>query len=133
MTEFIVWDKVLKYFMDDDLNISKDGELIRLNKWGESDCLDIDNLSVHNYIGKKDSNDNKIYADSSIVEFVFKDSKTSENVKLKGFFTWNDEDLRYEIDILNDSDYICLNYRIDLICNMKIIDTIQENKLGLIK
>ena len=100
-----------------------------------------------NDIGLKDINGKSIYADCSIVEFEHKyrtrtrtfngflnsQSFAKEQCELlQGFFTWNSDKLRYEIDILNHDFFICLDF-VSTMKNFKIIDTIQENRLGLIK
>ncbi len=85
------------------------------------------------YIGKKDINDKKIYSDCSIVEF-----EVIKGVIIKGFFYFDTDDLSYSIKVISDDTGIItkkeqynLSYQKDFI--FKIIDTIQENKLGLIK
>ena len=90
--------------------------------------------SINNGIGLKDINNKKIYTDSSIVEFKHKTLVD----KVIGYFTFaNDEYLRYEIKILrinpsvkNKDNFV---FAKSLFSDIKIIDTIQENKLGLIK
>lgn len=77
----------------------------------------------------KDINGKSIYADSSIVEF--KNSQLWN--KYNGIFFYNKERLCYQIRIIDgvrNSEIIPYDrYSSDF----KIIDTIQENKLGLIK
>jgi hypothetical protein len=36
--------------------------------------------------------------------------KLHKPIKLIGLFSWNQDELRYEIDILNNEDYTCLSY-----------------------
>lgn len=89
-----------------------------------------------NDTGLKDINDKPIYADSSIVELkviINGYRKQSYTRTLKGSFEFNEEDLRYEINIYGESDYVCIWYDPVNMSNLKIIDTIQENKLGLVK
>ena len=124
MNEFVVWDNNSKVFIDFwELNDSLIG---MLNK---------DELLP--YIGKKDIEDNKIYADCSIFEFILEtpsvESQSMCYKTLRGSFTFNDEDLRYEIDIYDDPDYCVLWYSPEYMSNFRVIDTIQENILGLIK
>ena len=96
------------------------------------------------YIGLKDIEDNKIYADSSIVEFELKDFCPCEVMemdceceiytKCRGYFNFNYTQLAYDIILFNSEKIkITYNRRFYDIKNIKIIDTIQENKLGLIK
>ena len=136
MNEFIVWDKHRNIFTDKYVNIRPDGTLWKLTRNKLVNCKD-SRYEVFNYIGKKDINNKKIYADSSIVEFeiyiVNTDYTEDVEYTLNGVFTYNYDELRYEIVILNDDKFICLNYDTEVQRNFKIIDTIQENKLGLIK
>ena len=77
------------------------------------------------YIGSNDINNNKIYADCSIVEgYRGLDS-------FIGFYKYNKEFLHYEFIVLSG----CKNKTFGncILKDLKIIDTIQENKLGLIK
>ncbi len=76
------------------------------------------------YIGKKDINDEKIYADSSIVELEYMTDK------YKGTISYNNDFCCYQIILMDTDDKVSIN---DFVSNIKIIDTIQENKLGLIK
>lgn len=88
-----------------------------------------------NYIGKKDIEGKKIYANYSIVEFDY--SGDPYTVKIQGYFYFNTDALFYEIRGVNYKNNksekleYCINEH--KISNLKIIDTIQENKLGLIK
>ena len=139
MNEFIVWDEKFKKFVDTD-NIIMD-----LKSGGLKGIYGglgyVDTWKLFNYIGKKDINNKKIYADSSIVEFIYRGKKiglfgehiSHEAVSLVGFFTYNNDEARYEVDILGDDKYVCLNFDSDNFRDINIIDTIQENKLGLIK
>lgn len=80
-------------------------------------------------IGLNDINDNKIYANCSIVEF----NNSQLWNKHIGIFFYNKDKLCYQIKIIDGirKDEI-IPY--DRYCSdFKIIDTIQENKLGLIK
>ncbi len=93
------------------------------------------------FIGKTDIEGNKIYADSSIVEFEDKslvwEKEYSKQVtrKHKGFFKYSREKLAYMVCVFDEDLRVvewCFYYEKELF-NIKIIDTIQENKLGLIK
>ena len=75
----------------------------------------------------KDIEDNKIYADSSIVEFDFLE-ELHKTIKLRGFFTWNDIELRYEIDMhASYNPFVCLYYNDVRMSNFKVVGTLQEN------
>lgn len=146
MNGFIVWDKIAKHFADD---ICLDAELLQD---GISYSLEVKEelFELFYPVGLKDINGKNIYADSSIVEFQLKDDVIFADftgakptiwneIKMIGYFVFNNEDLRYEIDIVDleknktKSNFVCLYYNIATMSQFKIIDTIQENKLGLIK
>ena len=146
--DFIIWDKYEEEFVDtENIAILNDGVLIYVNPdvdvcellLKENDRLD--RYSLHGEIGKTDIDGNKIYADCSIVEF------RAVGRKAVGYFTYDSETLRMRINILdinyNDMGYlshvediIILDRKVDYfsrkMSDFKIIDTIQENKLGLI-
>ena len=81
-----------------------------------------------NDTGLKDINGKNVYADSSIVEF--KNIGSNYN----GYFTFDIVKLCYKVIVLDiksvRKEFIFNSNNIE---NIKIIDTIQENKLGLIK
>ena len=121
MNEFIVWDKVKKEFTNNWAIIKNSLCYSYSGHW-----YDANNYQVCNYISKKDVNNKKIYADCSIVKWE------KQGIIYCGFFSFDKENLRYEINIWNQDeivkvDYFYLNHN-----NFKIIDTIQENKLGLV-
>ena len=85
MMEFIAWDKEYKRFIP----------------WGydtrEKGCFTAPvnpSFPSFQYISKKDIEDNKIYADSSIVEFSYL-LTTDEHYYVRAYFTWDERDLRY--------------------------------------
>lgn len=131
--EFIVWDKYNKKFTNKNF--------ILANGRFEDDFYEhevINELfSFHQYINKKDINNKKIYADCSIVEFEYEVG----NAKHIGFFYYNEYTLGYKIKILssilnNKASYkfkgLSWCFTADMI-NLNIVDSIQENKLGLSK
>jgi len=89
----------------------------------------------NDYIGKTDINGKKIYADSSIVEFDFRGFGEHKSSRYHGVVVWNSDRCRYDIKTFSHEDEFVfdLGKCTDRIDNIKIIDTIQENKLGLIK
>jgi len=91
-------------------------------------------LSKHQLIGLKDVNNLDVIPDCSIFEFEHK--YLDSNIQRYGYFHYNNELTRYDII----TRYISKNENLQWpivhsndIKNIKIIDTIQENKLGLIK
>jgi len=118
----------------------------RLKKQYDKKLAEIKNLKLQlnkerlkiKEVGIKDINNKKIYADSSIVEFDYfdlnlKGEECNKNT-YKGYFSWHIDTLSYFIhydcgnEIFNQVQYCPSKFK-----NFKIIDTIQENKLGLIK
>jgi len=83
--------------------------------------------NTYKYIGLKDKSEKDIYADSDIFKFKYLE-ELHKPVELIGSFTFNEDDLRYEIDIYNHDRYIVLNYIGNgLFYDFEIIGTIQEN------
>jgi len=77
-------------------------------------------------IGIKDINNKTIYADSSIVECdYYEDFK--DKATIRGYFKYDDKDLAYYFIFLNSNRGSELFINLDL-QNIKIIDTIQDNK-----
>jgi len=142
MNEFIVWDKE-NYIGNDDRfytpsDLSLDGLYLQIIDDGKlilTDMVDDGEYSVpkqiqietFSYTGKTDIDGNKIYADSSIVEFDF---ETEE--KIVGYFTYNKEWLRF--DFVAPLERCCVKPKADMAYipsyfkNLKIIGTLQENK-----
>ena len=132
MNEFIIWLKNEKRFLtnnDYDMYIREDKNSIAnigiFNTLIEGNWnLDEENTTIHQYIGNDDTSEqNKIYADCSIVEFDFK-SISSDS--LQGIFKYSNNNLCYEIELLNVDKEISFTYNSDLIKNLKVIGTIQE-------
>lgn len=102
---------------------------------GHDDVLEYysgDGYSIHEYIGKKDINDNKIYANCSIVEFDWRYCTEINFTKHRGFFYFDKKQVCYRVETVGKFPFDII-YAESEIANLKIIGTIQENKLGLIK
>lgn len=119
MNGFIVWDKNLKIFeiIETKSDIGFMGAYLN----------NPDRYCVFEHI-LNDTKGNKIYADCSIVEFQWGED---EHI-IKGYFTFNLEFLQYEIIMLNIQKGQSCAYSPFKCKDFKIIDTVQENKLGLI-
>lgn len=138
MDEFIVWDKVHNQFLDSDMiegiafKNSKVHYLVD-NRTPKLEYSNLFNEEVDFFygIGLKDINKKKIYADCSIVEFEFYNSANKWE-KIVGYFKYIPECFCYIIIALS-CGYSTIPISTLGNKNFKIIDTIQENKLGLIK
>ena len=117
MNEFIVWDEYNKKFIDKSKCVFSDGTIFR-NARDFEDMVS-DDLSIFNYIGKKDINNNKIYADCSIVEFGYTSGKSI------GYFTFNKDRLSY--DLIDRGTKLNYSYNYNQIHSLKVIGTLQEN------
>lgn len=136
MNEFIVWDKdnyygednvfhELERFLDDGLcvAIEKDNGLVIIDYDVQDYCQPkVLNIETFNYIGLKDINDKKIYADCSIVEYGVQKWKVIYNVF----------QMCYELECISNKNFANMRLTGAYMGELKIIDTIQENKLGLI-
>jgi len=133
MNEFIVWDNFEKKFSEDNVRLTAGGGVT----YGECYYGGIANLegqkfTICNYIGIKDTNNNKIYADSSIVEFLLA-IPNQPQVRLRGYFFMSEHTLGYEIQVFGMKMTLPMDLRTNVVTEINIIDTIQENKLGLIR
>lgn len=125
MDEFIVWDDKIKKFLEpmtiEQLAISKPIK----------DKFTMVNWTICKYIGKKDINGKKIYADSSIVKVCDKNSKFDEDIckiiYCKNICAYLLCSLNFEDDHYEPikADYRNTYY--------EVVGTIQESKLGLMK
>lgn len=128
MNEFIVWDKTevgKKPRLVEFTSYVIKGNWIYLEYEDKKFCKEalrahLDDVEICYDIGKTDIDGNKIYADSSIVEF-----DTRLNSRQKGFFTYSKMFLGYVIEDLSDN----MRYaRYDgSQINLKVIGNLQEN------
>jgi len=122
MNEFIGWNELDKKFIDmEDLCFVHCGSYnsFLLDALTQEDY----HIKLFNYIGKTDIEGNKIYADSSIVEFMMSGDKK------RAYITWDDIQLMYDFVITNEGEFRCSYVDIyQKIYNLKIIGTLQENK-----
>lgn len=126
--QYIVFDDIRKEFTKDVtsfLSFNRNGTINCFNGFGDT--------KYFQDIGLKDINGKSIYADCSIIEYMI--HGVHEFIKLWGVVTYDENNCCYVIKVKNQDNY---TYPVGNICsitkfNIKIIDTIQENKLGLIK
>ena len=126
-----VFDNDTNKFIDSTKCILVDGTLYRNDEMYRKNISE--DLSMYNDLGLRDINDELIYSECSIVQFEFE----FYNI-IRGYFQFNKRSLSYDIVFLDKyEDYVSINYGNETysrnIKDFKIIDTIQENKLGLIK
>lgn len=128
MSEFIVWDDGC-FINEDDFAICSNGELITWSCYGDLESTSGKKYFI--YVGIKDIDGKKIYADCSVVEFDHEliDAYDTFVIKRKGYFTMNYNFLAYEIDGIT---YALNEHKIS---NLKVIGTLQENPelLGAVK
>jgi len=95
--------------------------------WEKVDC------EFFPYINKTDINGKKIYPDCSIFEFEHINTYRHKSIK-QGFFTFDEDLCCYMIKCINEDLIFIYAYTsaFRTITNIKIIDTIQENKLSLL-
>ncbi len=134
MNEFIVWDKEIGVFIGEesfdsmfgfysiDYRELKEGmtkEDLIINQGQVLRPTYMMHLERFAYIGKTDIEGNKIYADSSIVEFY-----SRLHGWQKGYFSYDCTSLSYRITLFNDMSVSFDNERET---KFKITGTLQEN------
>lgn len=135
MNEFIVWDKLSTRFgFGKVIQVKLNGNLyVEFKDENGKEFYKYrtpKDIEILNYIGLNDISDTKVYAKSSIIQF-----RDNEDLGY-GYFIYDNKQLRYEIKTLSKIDIyngITLPYVPCIMVNIKVVDTIQENKLGLIK
>jgi len=131
--DFIIWDKLNNQFLDCDLVngiVFCNGKFSYVSRRGAiHNDLFAEEVEFFSYVGIDDIDMQRVYADCSIVEFEWGQNKHN----IIGYFTYNKEYLCYEIIMINAQKGKSMCYAPHNCFNIKIIDTIQENKLGLIK
>lgn len=133
MNDFIVYGRNLKQFIEEDYMffLNSNGNLCAQLKNGQ--MVSDGDTEAFKYIGKKDTNRNKIYENSSIVEIKLheSDSLKYHNPLIRGYFIYDIEKCCYSIQSIMCNKVFAF-HAIPFYDYIKIIDTIQENKLGLI-
>jgi len=134
MNEFIVWDEENARFSDLELFHNQ----IFINHEGKTKWFDHSGMSDADfqlkpfwYIGKTDIEDNKIYADCSIVEFLIQEEQGKPYIKCKGFFHYEEFLLSNVVRIFQQDgfkEWYIKTYDKDMMTDFKIIGTLQEDK-----
>lgn len=130
MSKFIVYDctEKDKRLVEFDSFTLKENWIYLELKGKEVLHASIDDVQICEDIEPKDINGKSIYADSSIVNFIFPNNK--RHVYAKGYFTYDNKKLAYKIFDVEEKKFF--NYSEFKSMDIETIDTIQENKLGLI-
>ena len=126
MNEFIVWDKTEigkkpRLIEFDSFSIKENWIYLELNDIQVLHAH-IDDVEICYYIGKTDIEGEKIYADSSIVEFNF------DGQRRRAYLAYDDIQLMLDFVFLKDvfrCPYVEIHRRI---YNVKIIGTLQQDK-----
>jgi len=122
MNEYIEWDKKNKRFC-----FPKCGCGITINEWFEF-YEKSENFSIHQCIKMRDVNNQPIYEKCSIVSIGYSWQEPEEQVK--GFFKYDHRELAYLIYDIEKKEYV--RFDISKMQYIEVVDTVQENKLGLI-
>lgn len=110
----------------EDQNLMIDGDSLAFEEY-EPLCQLLTQDGIMQYTGLKDKNGTEIYSDCDIFKFKYLEQLDKE-IELTGSFTFNEDDLRYEIDIYGHDRYIVLNYIGNgIFFDFEIIGTKQEN------
>lgn len=132
MNEFIVWDdEDNKFICWEDAAFSKDknDDFVIIMKEIDPILSEGRNFQTFNHIGLKDINNKKIYENSSICRVSYFSS--SDWISDYCYFSFDDENLRYTVHLINEREIV--DYEGSHFDCIEIVDTIQENKLRLIK
>lgn len=138
-TEYTLWDNTNNIFFN---GVTSKRKILLTSSFGLWDIKNEDSpndVFYFPYTGRKDNfSGKKIYENSSIFEFDYEEIYGDINkIKMVGYFEYRIDEMRYEVNILNSSKdkhlYTSLWWDYERMTNLKVIDTIQQNKLGLIK
>jgi uncharacterized phage protein (TIGR01671 family) len=92
--------------------------------WFDDDTYKKTDFEIMQYTGKKDINNKEIYG-KDIIIFDWKNGFIK--VKLKGWLEYNEDELRWEINIIGNNTLPCLSFNFDTMSNFEIINNICEN------
>ena len=90
-----------------------------LRSYSNNDCIILKDTGLRNYWSS-------IIFESDVVKFKLK-TGLNQYLELKGYFKWNKQELRYEINILNNDTYIKLYYNSSTMSNFETIGNIYQN------
>jgi hypothetical protein len=125
MEEFVVWDNQKHIFLSE-FQKSK----LRVDTIVKNEMLKgLARYVFLEKLGLDDINNKPIIANCSIVTLNY--FQSSDWIKDIGFFKWDNEMLRYEFHLSGEKEIVPFDP--SYFDCMEIVDTIQKNKLGLIK
>jgi hypothetical protein len=132
MNEFIVWDKTKHKFIDE-YNVLIDGSGTNVHNFNRDSSVrfnrdDKNELEICNYIGKTDTEGNKIYADCSIVEYLITYTDDCKAEIKRGIFTFNKYTSSFYIQNEAKQELATNGFWIKRASNFKVIGTLQEDK-----
>lgn len=108
---------------NNEYDVMWDGENSSIFQWVESG----QDIEVIEFTGLTDKNGVEIYYNSDIFKFKFMTS-VDEYCEMVGVMDFNDEELRAEIDVYGDKDYVCLYYKGNgEMFDFEVIGNIHEN------
>ena len=129
MNEFIVFDKT---------EVGKKPRLVKFDAFSikenwiylELDGIEVlhahlDDVEICYFIRKTDIEGEKIYAESSIVEFDFGTITGNHKSKVIGVFKYSTYSLRYNIHLYDKRERV-FSYNSNLMQNLKVIGSLQE-------
>jgi len=139
MNEFTIWDKKDRIFIS-----KEDASFIECGSYSSiiTDIIDknTDRYQLFKGIGIKDINNRSIYAESSILEFANMKNNKKYYAFLKFDVYWQRMFFWFVQDCNDNKAFGYagkkldrVEYTPDIMHKLKVIDTVQENKLGLIK
>lgn len=96
MKSLIAWDKLMSNFE----NIESKSDISFLGSY----LNNTNRYDIFEHIGLEDINNNKIYADSSILKVNYFSS--SDWISDIGFFCFDDEDLRYVFHLIGKKEIV---------------------------
>lgn len=132
--KFMAWNKKDKVMVDLEkitplaLSDSMNTQLAMQGKGGIFIPF-FEEIEIVEYVGLEDKNNKKIYADCDIFKFKLTE-ELHESIELIGVMTFNDIELRYEINVYSKDhpNYVCLCYQSNgQMYDFEIIGNIYEN------
>ena len=117
--EYIIYDKAEERFLDQhEASINKDGMII----FNGTTLTETSRFTVHQLLPKTDINDKKIYADCSIVEFIYR------NETVRAIIRWDCIQLMYDVELIKSGCRMSYKDIYQEMFGLKVIGTLQKDK-----